>query len=70
MTYYVGMRKVSAECEDCGKVWQGMNAQAVGAIHARKYNHEVCVEILQYIIYGGEKNDHNKISQGQGFSSP
>lgn len=59
MTYYVGMRKVNAECRDCGKVWHGLNAQAVAAVHSRKYGHEVTVEILQYIIYGERNEKHS-----------
>jgi hypothetical protein len=55
MTYFIGMRKVNAWCEDCGKKWSGLNAQAVAAIHARKYGHEVSVEILQYLTYGEKK---------------
>lgn len=55
MSYRVGMRKVHTECETCGKIWEGNNAQAVGAIHARKYGHKVVVEILQYIIYGARE---------------
>jgi len=54
MTYYVGQRKVQANCETCGKQWEGLNAQAVGAIHARKYGHKVFVDIYQCIIYEGE----------------
>lgn len=54
MICYLGMRKVNAECKDCGKHWHGNNAQGVAAIHARKYGHEVMVEILQYLTYKGE----------------
>jgi len=55
MSYTLGMRKVSAICETCGKRWEGLNAQGVAAIHARKYGHKVIVEVLQYIIYEGEE---------------
>jgi len=54
MSYSLGMRKVQAICETCGKIWNGANAQAVGAIHARRYGHKVVVEVLQYIIYEGD----------------
>jgi len=54
MTYFVGQRKVQANCETCGKYWEGLNAQAVAAIHARKYGHKVYVDIYQCIIYEGE----------------
>jgi len=54
-TYTLGMRKVSAICETCGKRWTTKNAQAVGAIHARKYGHRVVVEVVQYIIYEGDE---------------
>lgn len=53
MSYQVGQRKVRANCEDCDKSWEGLNAQAVGAKHARKYGHKVFVEIYQCIIYEG-----------------
>ena len=55
MTCLLGMRKVNAECVDCGKEWHGNNAQGVAAIHARKYGHDVMVEILQYLRYKGDK---------------
>lgn len=51
MGYSLGMRKVHAWCETCEKEWHGLNAQGVGAQHARKYGHKVVVEVLQYIIY-------------------
>ena len=55
MSYTLGMRKVIANCETCGKRWESINAQAVGAIHARKYGHRVVVEVVQYIIYEGKR---------------
>jgi len=55
MSYSLGMRKVLANCETCGKRWHGLNAQGVAAIHARKYNHKVVVEVVQYITYEGEE---------------
>ena len=55
MSYQVGQRKVHANCETCGKFWEGLNAQAVGAKHARKYGHRVYVDVYQVIIYEGEK---------------
>ena len=54
MTYRTGTRKVNANCDTCGKHWEGLNAQGVGAIHARKYGHKVFVDIYQCIIYEGE----------------
>lgn len=53
MSYTLGMRKVRANCDTCGKHWEGLNAQGVGAIHARKHGHKVLVEVLQYITYEG-----------------
>lgn len=53
MSYRVGQRKVQANCETCGKSWEGLNAQGVAAIHARKYGHVVYVDIYQCIIYDG-----------------
>jgi len=60
--YRLGMRKVHAFCEDCGKEWFKLNAQAVGAKHARKYGHKVIVEVYQCIIYEGKPQGkyHNK----------
>ena len=43
----------SAHCQDCGKHWDGANAQAVGFLHARKHGHNVSVEILLTFIYDG-----------------
>lgn len=57
MSHKTGQRKLHAWCEACGKDWWGMNAMGVGAVHSRKYKHEVVVEILQYIIYPGEKSE-------------
>lgn len=54
MSYKVGQRKVHANCETCGKYWEGVNSQGVAAIHARKYKHKVFVDIYQCIIYEGD----------------
>jgi len=55
MSYSLGVRKVFANCETCGKHWEGANSQGVAAIHARKYNHKVYVDIYQVVIYEGEE---------------
>lgn len=57
MSYALGRRRVDAMCYTCGKRWQTPNAQAVAAIHARKYNHYVGVETVQYIFYGDKSQD-------------
>lgn len=57
---YRGQFKVNAQCETCGKSWYTKNAQGVGAKHARKYGHNVVVEVLKYYIYShAEKKDEN-----------
>lgn len=55
MSYSLGMRKVSANCETCDKHWEGLNSQGVAAIHARTHGHKVYVDIYQVIIYEGEE---------------
>lgn len=57
MSCKVGMRKVYAWCETCGKDWSSRNAQAVAAIHARRHKHTVGVEVLQYYCYDGTESD-------------
>lgn len=54
MSEYMGQRKVSAECDQCGKRWEGANSQGVASQHARHHGHTVVVEILMYYVY-----DHN-----------
>jgi hypothetical protein len=53
MPTYIGMRKVDANCITCGLEWHTPNAQGVAAVHARKYGHEVAVDVYQAITYRG-----------------
>ncbi len=49
------MKTVRAECIDCGKVWDTKNAQGVAAIHAKKYKHEVMVDVCVSYNENGKK---------------
>ena len=43
-------------CEDCGKEFQNYNnAQALAAIHAKKYGHLVVGEVGLHFEYDGRK---------------
>jgi hypothetical protein len=61
MSYRLGRRCVDAECDDCGKRWTAPNAQGVAARHARAHGHTVRVEVVQYIIYGPEKEEVSRL---------
>lgn len=45
----------TACCFTCGKKWDGPNAQAVGAQHARKHRHAVGVDVVITWFYDGTK---------------
>lgn len=47
----------TAYCFTCDKKWEGMNAQAVGAQHARKHGHAVGVDVVITWLYDGTKSD-------------
>lgn len=50
MTDYFGII-ARAWCETCGKEWHAKNAHAVGASHARRYDHCVHVEEARNYSY-------------------
>lgn len=41
----------SAECQDCGKEWNTLNAHILGAKHHKKTGHEVIVEVSYGAVY-------------------
>ncbi len=43
---------LEARCSVCDKFWGGKNAQAVGAIHARRYGHTVYIDVTITYVYG------------------
>lgn len=52
--YSLGRRIVKAHCQNCGWTLESANAQGVGAQHARRLGHVVCVEVYA-TYYSGEK---------------
>lgn len=55
-----------AECMDCGWAVESLNAQAVGAIHARKYKHLVLVDTEINSRYDGRESVHRNEGQKDG----
>ena len=50
----IGVVHAVAECEDCGKVFENYkNAQALAAIHAKKYHHKISGEVGIFFVYDG-----------------
>lgn len=50
----VGVVHCLALCLDCGKEFTCYkNAQALGAMHAKKYGHKVTVEVGLAVTYNG-----------------
>lgn len=41
-----------AECERCGKTWNGANAQALAAQHYDKTHHVIWVDVTRRVEYG------------------
>ncbi len=46
-----------AWCTTCGREWHTKNAHAVGAAHARRHNHTVCVEEARNYTYNAAPCD-------------
>jgi len=50
----IGVVHALFECEDCGKMYEShKNAQALAAIHAKKYHHRVSGEVGISVLYDG-----------------